>query len=96
MSRSEQTLKQHYSSFVLSDKRPQILGSLSYNEYNADNANNAETTSSRLTNPDNIHILLMRNSLDIVRPYVELTASQLLIILPTHSSQLSARNLVLV
>ena len=56
----------------LSDKKPQILGSLSHNENNEDNednadkTDNAETTSPRLSNPDNIQILLLRNSLDIV------------------------------
>ena len=52
MSRSEQTLKRDYSSFVfIRQEAPNTRLSLSYNEDNednadkADNANNAETTS---------------------------------------------------
>ena len=62
---------------MLSDKRPQELGSPSLNEDNEDNednankTDNAETTSPRLSNPDNVQILLLRNSMDIVSLFGE-------------------------
>ena len=78
MCRSEQTLKRDYSSFrVIKQEAPNTRLSLSLNENNEDNADktdNAETTSQRLSNPDNIQILLLRNSLDIVSLLVEFTA----------------------